>query len=202
MTSEEWKRSIGPWLRGTVVGFFTGLLPGAASTLASFISRDLEKKLSKHPENFGKGIIEGVAGPEAANNSGVGGGIIPLLTLGLPVSGTAAVMLGAFIMFGLQPGPLLFKNNPDFVWAVIASMYMGNLMLLVQNLPLVGFFAKILDLPYYILSPLVLAFCVFGIYSMSGSVFDLWLMVAFGVIGYLMQKSDFPGVPMIFALVL
>ena len=202
MTNEEWRRSRGPWWRGSLVGFFVGLLPGAASTLASFVSYDMEKKLSKHPEGFGKGMIEGVAGPEAANNSAVGGGMIPLLTLGLPVSGTTAVMLGAFIMFGLQPGPLLFERNPDFVWGLIASMYIGNLMLLIQNLPLVGLFAKVLDLPYPILFPLILAFCVLGIYSLSGSPFDLWLMITFGVLGYVMQKHDFPGVPMILALVL
>ena len=202
MTVEEWRRSWGPWWRGTVVGFFIGLLPGAASTLASFVSYDLEKKISKSPERFGTGMIEGVAGPESANNSAVGGGMIPLLTLGLPVSGTAAVMLGAFVMFGLQPGPLLFQNNPDFVWAVIASMYIGNAMLLIQNLPLVGVFAKILDLPYAILFPLVLVFCVFGVYSLSGNTFDLWLMVIVGIMGYFMQKHDFPGVPMILALVL
>ncbi len=202
MTMEEWRRSLGPWWRGTVLGFFVGLLPGAASTLASFVSYDVEKKLSKTPERFGNGMIEGVAGPEAANNSAVGGGMIPLLTLGLPVSGTTAVMLGAFVMYGLQPGPLLFRTNPDFVWAVIASMYIGNLLLVVQNLPLVGLFAKILDLPYAILFPLVLVFCVFGVYCMSGSVFDLWMMVLFGVMGYFMQKHDFPGVPMILALVL
>lgn len=202
MTVEEWRRSLGPWCRGTVVGFFIGLLPGAASTLASFVSYDIEKKISKSPERFGKGMIEGVAGPESANNSAVGGGMIPLLTLGLPVSGTAAVMLGAFVMFGLQPGPLLFQNSPDFVWAVIASMYIGNAMLLIQNLPLVGFFAKLLDLPYAILFPLILAFCVFGVYSMSGNTFDLWLMIIFGIMGYFMQKHDFPGVPMILALVL
>lgn len=202
MTIEEWRRSCAPWGRGTVVGFFIGLLPGAASTLASFVSYDLEKRVSKKSERFGKGMIEGVAGPEAANNSAVGGGMIPLLTLGLPVSGTTAVMLGAFIMYGLQPGPLLFEKNPDFVWAIIASMYIGNIMLLIQNLPLVGIFAKVLDLPYAILFPLILAFCVLGVYSFSGSTFDLWLMVAFGIMGYFMQKHDYPGVPMILALVL
>jgi putative tricarboxylic transport membrane protein len=202
MTADEWRRSVGPWLRGTFSGFFVGLLPGAASTLASFLSYDMERKLSRSSQRFGQGMIEGVAGPEAANNSAVGGGMIPLLTLGLPVSGTTAVMLGAFVMYGLQPGPLLFQTNPDFVWAVIASMYIGNVMLLIQNLPLVGLFAKILNLPYGILFPLILAFCVFGVYAMSGSLFDLWLMVGFGVIGFVMQKHDFPGVPMILALVL
>jgi putative tricarboxylic transport membrane protein len=202
MTSQEWKRSLGPWLRGTIIGFFVGLMPGMASTLATFISYDVEKKISKTPEQFGKGMIEGVASPEAANNSAVGGAMVPLLTLGLPCSGTAAVMLGAFMMYGLQPGPLLFAKNPDFVWGVIASMYIGNLMLLIQNLPLVGLFAKVLDLRYSILFPLILAFSVFGIYGMSGNIFDLWLLVIFGILGYFVQKHDFPGLPMILALVL
>lgn len=202
MTPEEWRRSWGPWFRGTVLGFFIGLFPGMAAALASFVSYDVEKKISRTPEKFGTGMIEGVAGPEAANNSAVGGGMIPLMTLGLPVSGTTAIMLGAFIMFGLQPGPMLFQRNPDFVWGVIASMYIGNVMLLVLNLPLVGLFVKILDLPNQILFPLVEAFCVLGIYSMTGGVFDIYLMTIFGIIGYFMLKHDFPGVPMILAIVL
>ena len=202
MTREEWKRSAGAWVRGTFLGFIIGLFPGMAAALASFVSYDIERKISKTPEKFGKGMIEGVAGPESANNSAVGGGMIPLMTLGLPVSGTTAVMLGAFIMFGLQPGPMLFQKNPDFVWGVIASMYIGNVMLLVQNLPFVGLFVRILDLPHSILFPIVQAFCVLGIYSMTGGVFDLYLMTVFGVIGYFMLKNDFPGVPMILALVL
>jgi putative tricarboxylic transport membrane protein len=179
-----------------------GALPGIGPTTSSFLSYALEKKVSEHPERFGKGAIEGVAGPEAANNAASTGAIVHLLALGIPGSATTAIMLGAFIVYGLQPGPLLFQKNPDFVWAIIASMYIGNVILLILNLPLVYLFAKLLDLPAAILYSLVLTFCCVGVFTLRFAVLDIFLVLGFGVIGYFMKKHKYPAAPMLLALVL
>lgn len=189
-------------LRGTAIGFLIGVLPGAGSTIASFMSYGLEKSVSKHPELFGKGAIEGVAGPETANNASCSGEMVPLLSLGIPGSGATAVMLGALMLYGLKPGPLLFTTNPDFVWALIASMFLGNLILIIMNLPLVPFFALILRIPYRYLYPAILLICIIGAYSLQTNVYGVWVMLIFGVIGYFMKKYDIPGGPLVIALVL
>jgi len=189
-------------LRGTVIGFFIGALPGAGSTIASFISYGIEKGAAKEPERFGKGAIEGVAGPEAANNSACSGAMVPLLSLGIPGSGATAVMLGALMLYGLRPGPMLFTTNPDFVWALIASMFVGNIILVIMNLPLVPFFAMGLRIPYSYLYPAILLVCIIGAYSVQTSVYGVWVMWIFGVIGYFMKKYDVPAGPLVIALVL
>jgi len=178
------------------------VLPGAGATIASFLAYAAEKKVSKTPERFGKGAIEAVAAPESANNAAAAGAMVPMFALGIPGSGTTAIMLGALIMFGLRPGPALFEQNPDFVWAIIASMYVGNVLLLIMNLPLVGLFAWLLRVPYAILYPIILALCIAGVYSQANSMSDLWLMAGFGVAGYLMKKYDFPAAPLVLGLVL
>jgi putative tricarboxylic transport membrane protein len=202
LTREDWKRSIGPIWRGGIIGFIIGVLPGAGGTISSFLSYATEKKLSKHPEQFGKGAIEGVAGPEAANNSDTAGAMVPLLALGIPGSGSTAVLMSAFIMYGIQPGPMLFQQRPDLVWGLIDSMYIGNIMLLILNLPLVGLFVRLLYIPSGILFPLVVAISAVGIYAISGNVIDLYLVLFFGVLGYLFQIADIPVAPMVLALVL
>ncbi len=202
LTREEWKRSIGPIWRGGIIGFVIGVLPGAGGTIASIMSYTTEKRLSKHPEEFGQGAIEGVAGPEAANNSDTAGALVPLLTLGIPGGGATAVMLGAFIMYGVQPGPLLFQNNPGLVWGLINSMYIGNVMLLILNLPLIGLFVRLLYIPQGILYPLIVAISAIGAYAINGSVVDLWLILMFGVIGYVFDKVDIPVAPLVLSLVL
>jgi len=199
---QDWKDSLGPIGRSSLLGFFIGVLPGAGATIASFMSYAMEKKLSKHPEKFGTGIIEGVAAPESANNAAAGGAMVPLLTLGIPGSGTTAVLLGALLIHGLRPGPLLFQSNPDLVWGVIASMYIGNVMLLVLNLPLVGMWASMLRVPYSILMPLIVTLSAVGVFATDNNVFDMWVMFAFGVIGYLMRKLEFPAAPAVLGLVL
>ncbi len=189
-------------VQGSVLGFFIGTLPGAGATIASFMSYIVEKRFSKHPERFGHGAVEGVAAPEAANNSETGGAMIPLLTLGIPGSGSTAVMLAILILYGLQPGPLLFTESPEVVWPVIASMYIGNVALLVLNLPLVPMWASILRLPYYVIYPAILLISVIGVYSVHGSMFDVWMLLGFGVLGYLMRKLDIPAAPLVLAFVL
>ena len=201
-TKEELKRSSGPIARGSLLGFFIGVLPGAGATLASFFSYITEKKLSKNPSKFGKGAIEGVAAPESANNAASGGAMIPLLTLGIPGSGTTAILLGAFIMYNIQPGPLLFSDHPDVAWGVIASMFIGNLMLLILNLPLVRIFAKVIETPTKYLLPIIVAISFFGVYAVSFSTFDLFLLLGCGVFGYFFAKNDFPVAPLVLSLVL
>ncbi|MDI7258517.1 MAG: tripartite tricarboxylate transporter permease [Thermodesulfobacteriota bacterium] len=198
----DWKDSALPMLRGTVIGFFVGVMPGAGATIASMLSYATEKKLSKHPEKFGTGVIEGVAAPESANNAAAGGALIPLLTLGIPGSGTTAVLMGALLIHGLRPGPLLFEKHPDFVWAVIASMYIGNVMLLILNLPLVGIWARMLKIPKTLLIPLILAFSVVGVFTVNNNLTEVWFMLVFGFIGYFMKKFDFSPAPVVLALVL
>jgi putative tricarboxylic transport membrane protein len=202
MNKEDWKRFIPSCIRGTLAGFFVGGIAGAGAAVASFVSYGLEKKASKYRDELGKGAIEGVTGPESANNAAAGGALIHLLCLGIPGSGTTAIMLGALLMLGLQPGPLLFQQQPQFVWGLIASMYIGNVMLLVLNLPLVGMWVKLLDVPLYLLLNFIILFSFLGVYTMNNSVQDLLIMVGFGVIGYLMKRVDIPASPIILGIVL
>jgi putative tricarboxylic transport membrane protein len=196
------KQCIGTMIRATGVGFFLGLLPGCAPSVTTFVAYDLEKRVSKHPERFGHGAIEGVCAPESANNATSTAGFIPLFSFGLPTAPSMAVMLGGLMMYGLQPGPMLFQTNPQFVWAVIASMYIGNVMLLVLNLPLVGMWAKICRIPFYILGPIIVFCAMIGTYSIRFQSFDVWVMLLFGVVGYFMRKLGFPVAPMVLASVL
>jgi putative tricarboxylic transport membrane protein len=196
------KRCTGPMLRSTGVGFFLGLLPGCAPSVTTFVAYDLEKRIAKDPDRFGKGAIEGVAAPEGANNATSTAGFVPLFSFGLPTAPSMAVLLGGLMMYGLQPGPMLFKNNPQFVWAVIASMYIGNVMLLVLNLPLVGIWARIAIVPFPILAPIIIFCSVLGTYSIRFILFDVWVMLVFGVIGYFMRKLGFPIAPLVLASVL
>lgn len=203
MTKQEWRRSWKPWLRGTFLGFPMGAIPGGGSEIPTMLSYALEKKLSNHAEEFGTvGAIEGVAGPEAANNAAAAGVLVPLLTLGLPTSATAAILLAAFQNYGLQPGPFLFSSNPELIWGLIASLYIGNAMLLVLNLPLVKMWVKLLLVPKPQLYAGILVFAVIGIWGVSGSVFDLGLMVGLGLMGYVMRVYDFPIAPLLIGLIL
>lgn len=190
------------FLQGSFIGFFVGVLPGAGSTIASFVSYGIEKAVSKHPEKFGTGVVEGVAAPEGANNSETGGALVPLLTLGIPGSATTAILLAAFILWGLRPGPLLIQDNPEMFWGLVASMYVGNIMLLILNLPLVPVFAQILRLPAYVLYPIILGVSMIGVYSVDQRLFDAWLVGTFGLLGYLMRKLDYPAAPLLLGLVL
>jgi putative tricarboxylic transport membrane protein len=195
-------RCWGAMIRSSIVGFFMGLLPGCAPAVTTFVAYDVEKRFSKHPEEFGKGAIEGVAAPEGANNATSSGGFVPLFAFGLPTGPALAVLLGGLMMYGLQPGPLLFKQNPQFVWAVIASMYVGNVICLILNLPLVGMWARIAVIPFPVLGPLILIFSVVGAYSIRFLMFDVWVALVFGVVGYLMRKLKFPMAPLVLASVL
>ena len=199
---EEWRRSVGAISRGTGIGFMLGLIPGVGAIIPTFIAYILEKRLSKTPERFGQGAIEGVAAPETANNAYANASMIPLLTLGIPSSPTIAVLMGAFIVNGLTPGPFLFKERPDLVWAVIASFLLGNVLLLVINLPLVGLWARLLRLPYQFVCVGTLLFCVIGAYSLQQNVFDIAVMIVCGVIGYGMRKIDMPIAPLVLGLIL
>jgi putative tricarboxylic transport membrane protein len=201
-TRTEWRLSSWPIARGSVVGFLTGLVPGPAAVLATFISYTLERRISKTPERFGTGAIEGVAGPEAANNGATAGAMVPLLSLGIPFSPATAILLGAFVIHGLQPGPLLISQRPEVFWGVVASMYVGNLMLLILNLPLVGVFVSILRLPQHVLATMVLLLCLVGAYSLNNSLLDLWVLVGFGVFGWVLRKLAIDPSPLIVALVL
>ncbi len=191
-----------PILRGTLIGFFVGVLPATGATIASFLAYIVEKKVAKDPSRFGKGAIEGVAGPEASNNAAAAGAMVPMLALGVPGSGTTAIILGALIMFGIRPGPELFDKNSALVWTVIASMYIGNAMLLIMNLPLAGLFARLLRVPYSWLYPPILALCVAGVFSQANSIEDVWMLLGFGVLGWGMMRYDWPAAPMILGLVL
>jgi len=199
---EEWRVSSGAVCRGTVIGFFLGLIPGIGAIIPTFLAYVVEKKVSKHPEKFGTGVIEGVASPETANNAYANGAMVPLLSLGIPGSPTLAVLMGAFIIHGLTPGPFLFQERPDVVWGLIASMYLGNVILLVLNLPLVGLWAKLLEIRYQFLYPGILLFCILGAYSLNQSVFDVGVMIAFGALGYIFRKIDWPLAPTVLALIL
>jgi putative tricarboxylic transport membrane protein len=199
---QDWKDSIGPMFRGTVIGFFLGIIPGGAATMATFSSYVVEKRISKHPENFGKGAIEGVAGPESANNAASIANFIPLMTLGIPVTAAMAILLGALIMQGVLPGPRLITTHPNLFWGLVASMYVGNVMLLVLNLPLIPLWVRLLSVPYRILFPLIFLFCLIGVYSINYNKWEIFLMIIFGLIGYLMHKFKYEPAPFIFALIL
>ena len=201
-TKQDLKDSRFAFANGSLVGFFIGVLPGAGSTIASFIAYGIEKAVSRRPEKFGQGVVEGVAAPEGANNAETGGALIPMLTLGIPGSSTTAVLLAALVLLGFKPGPLFIPENPALFWGLVASMYIGNAMLLVLNLPLVPLFAQVLRAPTYVLYPLILGISVVGVYSSSGSLFDVWLLAGFGLAGYLMRKLDYPSAPLILGLVL
>jgi putative tricarboxylic transport membrane protein len=198
----EVKKIAGPISRSSVLGFFTGVLPGAGATIGSFLGYSMEKRLAKDGDTFGQGNIKGVAAPEAANNAACTGSFVPLLTLGVPGSGTTAVLLGALLVMGVTPGPMMLEQRPDVFWGVIASMYIGNIFLLVLNLPLIPLIAKILDLPRPLLLSMILIFCMIGVYGMSFSVFDLLLLLGFGLLGLGMRLFGFPTAPLILALIL
>ena len=202
VTAKEFMSSLGTMIRSSISGFIIGVLPGAGATMASFVAYTTEKQIVDRDDTFGKGDIRGVAAPEAANNAASVGAFIPMLTLGVPGSGTTAVMLAALLSYGVTPGPLLIQDNPEIFWGLAASMYIGNLMLLVLNLPLVGLFAKILLVPRWILMPLVIVLSFVGVYAVNNNPFDLLLMTGFGVLGYIMRKGGFPLAPVILGLVL
>lgn len=199
---EEMRRSLAPMARGSVLGFLIGLLPGPAATMASFASYGMERSLSKRPEEFGKGAIEGVAGPEAANNAASGGAMVPLLSLGLPFTPATAVLLGGMLLHGVTPGPFLLRDRPDVFWGVIGSFYLGNAMLLVLNLPLVGIFAKLVRVSPRYLMPIILVLCTIGTYGDNGALFDVWVMLGAGIIGYVMREYGYEPAPLIVGLVL
>jgi len=199
---EDWKKSIGPIARGTFLGFPLGILPGGGAIIASFVSYSLEKKISKTPERFGNGAIEGVAGPETANNAAAGGSFIPLLALGIPPNVVMALLMGALIIHGITPGPLMIQQHPEVFWGVVASMYIGNVMLLLLNLPLIGLWVKLLKVPYRILMPLILLFCLIGSYSLNNNVVEVIIMIIFGIAGYVLRKLEFEAAPLMVAFIL
>ncbi|KKB41211.1 tripartite tricarboxylate transporter permease [Bacillus thermotolerans] len=202
LSKGELKEMGGPISRHSVLGFILGVLPGAGATIASFLSYISEKRLSKDPSSFGKGNIKGIAAPETSNNAATSGAFVPLLTLGIPGSGTTAVLLGALLVVGVQPGPLMLQDHPDVFWGVIASMYIGNLFLLILNLPLIPFLAKILAIPRQLLISLIIVFCLIGVYAVSFSTFHLYILLGFGVLGFLMRMFSFPAAPFILAFIL
>ena len=199
---QDWKESIAPMFRGTFIGFLLGLLPGGGFVMASFTSYAVEKRISKHPERFGKGAIEGVAGPETANNAAVAANFIPLVSLGIPANVVMALIMGALMMYGIKPGPMFIADNPRLFWGVVASMYVGNVMLLILNLPLIGIWVRLLKVPYCILFPFILLFCVIGVYSLQNNIWEIIIMTVFGFLGYLMRKFEYEGAPFVFAIVL
>jgi putative tricarboxylic transport membrane protein len=199
---QDWKDSFWPIIRGSILGFFIGILPGPAPVISAFSSYAIEKKLSRYPEKFGTGVIQGVAGPEAANNAATGGAFIPLFTLGIPANSVIAILLGAFMIHGIQPGPMLISKYPDLFWGTIMSMYLGNIMLLILNLPLIGLWVKVLKVPYPILFPLILLFCLVGVFSLNYSNVEVALMIGFGIFGYLARKFQFEMAPLVLAIVI
>jgi putative tricarboxylic transport membrane protein len=199
---QELKRSVMPTLRGSLLGFFVGLLPGPSTVISTFVAYAVEKRLSKRPQDFGKGAVEGVVAPESANNSAVMGSMIPLLTLGIPFAAPAAIMLAALRMHNVEPGPMLFTTHPQVFWTFIAAMYVGNLMLLVLNLPLVGAFARIATIRPQILLPTISVICLVGVYSVRNAFFDVWVMIAAGVIGFFLRRWGYPIAPFIIGIVL
>jgi putative tricarboxylic transport membrane protein len=201
-TLQDWRQCWASVLRGSVIGFFIGVLPGGGAIISSFASYAVEKRLSKHPERFGKGAIEGVAAPEAANNAASTSSFIPLLTLGIPGNASIAMIFVALMIHGIRPGPLLLQEHPDLFWGVIASMYIGNALLLALNLPLINFWVRMLKVPYRYLAVVVVVVCVIGAYSVNNSAWDVGMMVFFGVLGYLLRKFAFPAAPFILAMIL
>jgi putative tricarboxylic transport membrane protein len=202
MGREDWKRSWKPWLRGTAIGFPFGAVPAGGAEIPTFLSYVTEKRLSKHPEEFGHGAIEGVAGPEATNNASAAGGLVPMLTLGLPTTATAAVLLVAFTTYGIEPGPRLFETEPELVWALIASLFIGNTMLLVLNLPLAPLWARLLRIPRPYLYAGILFFSSLGAYSVNASPFDLFLLLVIGALGFVMRRYGLPVLPAIIGVIL
>ncbi len=198
----ELKQSIGPIARGSAVGFLIGIIPGSAHIISSFISYGIERRISKTPERFGHGAIEGVAGPESANNAAATGAFIPMMALGIPTSPVTAVMIAAIMVHGIAPGPMLIAQQPELFWGFVASMYVGNVVLLILNLPMVGLFVSLLRIPYSYLYPCILAFCILGCYSVSNSVVDVWIMLAMGGVGYVLRKFGFDLAPVALGLVL
>lgn len=201
-TRQDWGNSLAPIARGSILGFGIGVLPGGMPSIGSLISYALEKRVSKHPELFGKGAIEGVAGPETANNAATAGGFVPLLTLGIPTNPVLALLLAALMLHGVTPGPLLLFKNPEVFWGIIASMYIGNIMLLVLNMPLIGLFVQILKTPYTILSPLIIMFVLLGAYAVNNSVTDVFVTILFGILGYLLKRYECDLAPLVLAFVL
>ena len=199
---KDWMASKGAIARGTIIGFLIGCMPGGGATLASVVSYLVEKKVSKHPEQFGKGAIEGVAGPETANNAASGGAMVPLLTLGIPSTGVSAILLGALMLYGVRPGPLLFEKNPDLVWGLIASFYVGNFLLLIINLPLIGVWVQLLKVPFEKLLAFILVIAITGTYATNNSATEVYITVIFGVIGYLMKQVELPAAPIIMGIIL
>jgi putative tricarboxylic transport membrane protein len=198
----EWREAAAPIGRGTVLGFLVGIIPGSAHIISSFVSYALEKKLSKRPEQFGQGAVAGVAGPESANNAATSGAFVPMLALGVPSGPIPAVMLAAMMVHGVSPGPLLIRQQPELFWGFIASMYVGNVVLLILNLPLVGIFVNLLRVPYPYLYPAILTFSILGVYAVNGSVVDVWIMLAMGVLGYVLRKLSFETAPIVLGVVL
>jgi putative tricarboxylic transport membrane protein len=199
---QEWRASALPIARGTVLGFLVGIIPGSAHIISSFVAYALERKLSRHPEEFGRGAVAGVAGPESANNAATSGAFVPMLALGVPSGPVPAVLIAAMMVHGVAPGPLLIEQQPLLFWGFIASMYVGNLVLLVLNLPLVGLFVNLLRVPYPVLYPAIVLFCLLGVYAVNGSVVDVWIMLGAGALGYLLRKLDFETAPIVLGLVL
>jgi len=200
--AQEWRDSGWPIARGTVLGFLIGLTPGSAHIISSFLSYAVERRLSKHPEEFGRGAVAGVAGPESANNAASTGAFVPMLALGLPTGPITAVLLAALMIHGVSPGPTLVNEHPDVFWGFVASMYVGNLMLLALNLPLVGIFVNVLRVPYTYLYPLVVMFCIIGVYEVSHSIVDVWIMLIMGVVGYGLRKFGLDPAPLVLGLVI
>jgi putative tricarboxylic transport membrane protein len=198
----EWRESAAPIGRGTGLGFLIGILPGSAHIISSFVSYAVEKRLSRHPERFGQGAVAGLAGPESANNAATSGAMVPMLALGVPSGPIPAVMLAAMMVHGVSPGPLLIQQQPELFWGFVASMYVGNVVLLILNLPLVGLFVNILRVPYPYLYPAVLVFSMLGVYAVNGSVVDVWIMLAMGILGWVLRKLDFETAPVVLGLVL
>jgi putative tricarboxylic transport membrane protein len=198
----EWRQAAMPIARGSVLGFFVGIVPGSAHIISSFLSYALEKRISKTPEEFGKGAVAGVAGPESANNSASTGAFVPMLALGLPTGPVTAVLMAALLIHGVPPGPQLVSEHPQVFWGFIASMYVGNLMLLALNLPLVGLFVSVLRIPYGYLYPLIIMFCILGVYEVNHSVVDVWIMLIMGVVGYGLRKFGFDPAPLVLGLVI
>lgn len=199
---EDWKNSFGAIFRGTALGFFLGLLPGGGAILASFTSYTVEKRISKHPEKFGTGTIEGVAGPESANNAGASSNFIPLFILGFPSNAVMGLLLGALMIHNVTPGPFFISKHPDIFWGTVVSMYIGNVMLLVLNLPLIPLWVRVLKIPYRILFPLIIVFCIIGVYSVNNTVFDVFLMVVFGIVGFLLKRFKYEMAPLVLAYIL
>lgn len=198
----EWREAFGPIGRGTVLGFFIGIVPGSAHVISSFVSYAMERKLSRKPEEFGQGAVAGVAGPESANNAATSGAFVPMLALGVPSGPIPAVMLAAMMVHGISPGPLLIQQQPALFWGFIASMYVGNVMLLILNLPLVGLFVNVLRVPYPVLYPSIIVFCIIGVYAVNSSVVDVWIMLVMGLLGWILRKLEFETAPIVLGVVL